>query len=354
MNNKIVVGITQGDSNGISYEVIIKALSDPRIMEMCTPVIYGSSRIFGIHKKNIPEMEGLSTNIVNSPKELHPKRINIINCIPDSLVAEPGKASSESARGAMLALETAVADLKKGEIDVLVTAPFNKASMNRDGFSFPGHTEYLAKEFGAQESLMFMVSPVLKVGLVTNHLPVKSIASSITSDLIIHKYKLMSESLRKDFGIDRPKIAVLSLNPHAGDEGLLGTEEEEIIKPAIKSLKHSGELAFGPYSPDGFFASPLMSKFDAVLAMYHDQGLIPFKALSFESGVNFTAGLPVVRTSPDHGTGHDIAGKNLASGASMLSAIYSAIDIFNKRLEYEEIRANPLKVETPVSRNNND
>ncbi len=354
MNNKIVVGITQGDSNGISYEVIIKALSDTRILEICTPVIYGSSRIFGIHKKNIPEMEGLSTNIINSPKELHPKRINIINCIPDSLVAEPGKASSESAKGAMLSLETAVADLKKGEIDVLVTAPFNKASMNRDGFNFPGHTEYLAKEFGVEESLMFMISPILKVGLVTNHLSIKDVSSSITSDLIIHKFKLMAQSLKRDFGIDRPKIAVLSLNPHAGDEGLIGTEEEDVIKPAIKELKHSGEMAFGPYSPDGFFSSQLMSKFDAVLAMYHDQGLIPFKALSTDGGVNFTAGLPVVRTSPDHGTGQDIAGKNLASGSSMLSAIYCAIDVFNKRQEYEIIRANPLKVEIPVSRNNND
>lgn len=352
MSNKIVVGITQGDSNGISYEVIVKALTDSRVIEICTPVIYGSSKLFGFYKKQVHETEGMVTNVIANPSEIHHKRINIINCVPETVVAEPGKSTQESAKAAFQSLEKAVEHLKKGEIDVLVTAPFNKASMNRDGFHFSGHTEYLAKEFNSIDSLMFMVSSDLKVGLVTNHLPLKDVPGKISKDLIEKKCRIMIDSLRKDFGIEHPKVAVLSLNPHCGEEGLMGHEEEEIIKPAIKELKEADELVFGPYSPDGFFSSPVYKKFDAILAMYHDQGLIPFKSLSFEEGVNYTAGLPVIRTSPDHGTAFDIAGKNKASHSSMLSAIFMAVDIFRKRKEYDQLRVNPLRVEIPTSRNN--
>ena len=352
MSNKIVVGITQGDSNGISYEVIVKALTDSRVIEICTPVIYGSSKLFGFYNKQVHETEGMVTNVIANPSEIHHKRINIINCVPETVVAEPGKSTPESAKAAFQSLEKAVEHLKKGEIDVLVTAPFNKASMNRDGFHFSGHTEYLAKEFNSIDSLMFMVSSDLKVGLVTNHLPLKDVPGKISKELIEKKCRIMIDSLRKDFGIEHPKVAVLSLNPHCGEEGLMGHEEEEIIKPAIKELKESDELVFGPYSPDGFFSSPVYKKFDAILAMYHDQGLIPFKSLSFEEGVNYTAGLPVIRTSPDHGTAFDIAGKNKASHSSMLSAIFMAVDIFRKRKEYDQLRVNPLRVEIPTSRNN--
>lgn len=352
MSNKIVVGITQGDSNGISYEVIIKALSDSRMLELCTPVIYGSSKLFGFYKKSISDADIVAANVISSPADIHHKRVNIINCVPESVVADPGRPTPESSRGAFLSLDKAIDHLKKGEIDVLVTGPFNKASMKDEGFTFPGHTEYLTKEFGKEDSLMFMISPAMRVGLVTNHIPIKEVTSSITTEKIVKKCKLMCESLRRDFGIEYPKIAVLSLNPHAGEEGVLGNEEREIIKPAIEELKAEGELIFGPYAPDGFFASSMYKKFDSVLAMYHDQGLIPFKSLSPEGGVNYTAGLPVVRTSPDHGTAYDIAGKNIANHYSMLNAIYEAIDIFRKRKEYEEIRRNPLKVEIPVSRGN--
>ena len=352
MNNKIVVGITQGDSNGISYEVIIKALSDNRILELCTPVLYGSSKLFGFYKKQIPDAETLTANLISAPSEIHHKRVNIINCVPESVVAEPGKPTPESSRGAFLSLDKAINHLKSGDIDVLVTAPFNKASMQAEGFTFPGHTEYLAQEFDKHDSLMFMISSSLKVGIVTNHISIKDVPAAISSEKIIKKCKIMIDSLRRDFGIENPKIAVLSLNPHAGEDGVLGREEIDIIKPAIDEIKSEGELVFGPFAPDGFFASSMLKKFDAVLAMYHDQGLIPFKALSTDGGVNYTAGLPIVRTSPDHGTAYDIAGKGIANHSSMLDAIYTAIDIFRKRAEYEEIRKNPLKVEIPTSRGN--
>lgn len=350
MNNKIVVGITQGDSNSISYEVIIKALSDPRILDICTPVIYGSSKILGFYKKQIADLENFSTNVISSAKEAHPRRVNIINCVPENLHIEPGNQTLDGSKGALIALEEAVKDLKNGTIQAVVTAPFNKSEVNKEGFGFCGHTEYFTKEFGAKDSLMFLVSDTLRVGLVTNHLPMSQVSKSINTKLIKEKLDIMNESLMRDFAIQRPKIAVLALNPHCGDQGLLGSEEEEIIKPAIIEASEKGILAFGPYSPDGFFASDMLKKFDAVLAMYHDQGLIPFKTLSFESGVNFTAGLPIVRTSPDHGTAFDIAGKNKANPASMLSAIYAACDICRNRVEYGELRSNPLLVETPADK----
>lgn len=354
MNNKIVVGITQGDSNSIAYEVMIKALADPRIFDICTPVIYGSSKLFGYYKKFIPDMDTLSTNVINSIADAHPKRINIINTLPDTLAIDPGKQTEDGARGAILSLEAAVKDIKSGLLNVLVTAPFNKSSVNSGDFNFIGHTEYLANEMGVSNPLMFLVSNLLKVGLVTAHLPIKDISSTLTIPLIINKLQLMFDSLKRDFLIVRPKIAVLSLNPHNGDNGLLGKEEIDIINPAIQEFNKNGVYAFGTYSPDGFFAGELLNKFDSVLAIYHDQGLIPFKALAFESGVNFTAGLPIVRTSPDHGTAYELVGQNVAKPDSMIAAIYTACDIYRNRILFDEMNSNPLRTVDRSSNNNAD
>lgn len=340
---KPIVGITQGDSNGIGYEVIIKALSDPRVLEFFTPVVYGSSKLFGFYRKSIPEIEQFDTNLVNAAEEAKPKRINILNCLPDSVFAEPGQATPESAKSAIIALDKAVADIKAGKIDVLVTGPINKKAMSGQGFGFPGHTEYLQKQFGVNDVTMLMTSHRLRLGVVTGHIPLKDVVGSITKEKIVSKLKLMTKSLKEDFCIDQPRIAVLSLNPHSGDGGLLGTEEQDIIIPAIAEAAAEGILAFGPYSPDGFFGLGHYEKFDATLAMYHDQGLAPFKALSFEDGVNYTAGLPIVRTSPDHGTAFELAGRDLADPHSMRSAIFAAVDIFNARKDFEELQAGKME-----------
>ena len=340
--SKILVGITQGDSNGIGYEVIIKALSDPRILEQFTPVIYGSSKIFSFYRKTIPEIEQMDTNAINNAREAHPKRVNIVNCLPDSAYAEPGQATPESAKAAIACLDRAVEDLKAGEIDVLVTGPINKKAMSGQGFGFPGHTEYIQNAFGVKDVTMLMVSSRIKVGVVTGHIPLKDVAASITEEKILSKLRLINESLQKDFCIDKPRIAVLSLNPHSGDGGLLGDEEGRIIIPAIKKAVDEGILAFGPFSPDGFFGLSHYENFDATLAMYHDQGLAPFKALSFEDGVNFTAGLPVVRTSPDHGTAFEMAGRDEADPLSMRAAIFTAIDIFRKREQFRHLQENKM------------
>lgn len=348
MDRKIVVGITQGDGNGIGYEVIIKALADERILDFCTPVIYGSSKIFGFYKKLIHNLDKpVNTNVITSAKDVHPKRVNIVNCLPDNVYVEPGQSTPESAKSAMIALEQAVTDIKNGDIDVLVTAPFNKRAMANEGFGFTGHTEYLEKEFGVDEVCMIMASDTLKVGVVTGHIPLKAVPTAITKEKIVSKLKLMKKSLERDFGVDTPKIAVLGLNPHCGDGGLLGEEEKNIILPAVQEAVSQGILAFGPYSPDGFFGLGNYSKFDAVLAMYHDQGLIPFKALAFEDGVNYTAGLPIVRTSPDHGTAYEMAGRDEADPRSMMASIFAAIDIFNKRRAYDELVAGKLNVKMP-------
>ena len=340
--SNILVGITQGDSNGIGYEVIIKALSDPRILEQFTPVIYGSSKIFSFYRKTIPEIEQMDTNAINNAREAHPKRVNIVNCLPDSAYAEPGQATPESAKAAIACLDRAVEDLKAGEIDVLVTGPINKKAMSGQGFGFPGHTEYIQNAFGVKDVTMLMVSSRIKVGVVTGHIPLKDVAASITEEKILSKLRLINESLQKDFCIDKPRIAVLSLNPHSGDGGLLGDEEGRIIIPAIKKAVDEGILAFGPFSPDGFFGLSHYENFDATLAMYHDQGLAPFKALSFEDGVNFTAGLPVVRTSPDHGTAFEMAGRDEADPLSMRAAIFTAIDIFRKREQFRQLQENKM------------
>ena len=344
MRDKIVVGITQGDTNGIGYEVIIKALADMRMFEGCIIVLYGSSRFFGIYRKFLPEVEQIPTNVINSAEDARPKRINILNAVPESMAMEIGQPTPDGAKAAILALKAAVADAKRGAIDAIVTAPFNKHTVAQLGFGFPGHTEYLIHEFGKEDGLMFLCSENLRVGVVTNHLPLAKVSSAITVETILSKLRLMNDSLKRDIGIMKPKIAVMGLNPHAGDGGSLGTEEIDTIIPAIQAANKEKILAFGPYSPDGFFSIHMQGQFDAVLAMYHDQGLIPFKALAFDSGVNFTAGLPIVRTSPDHGTGYDIAGKNKALSGPMQRAIFAAIDLSNNRRKYDAMYANPLEI----------
>ncbi|MBO5708411.1 MAG: 4-hydroxythreonine-4-phosphate dehydrogenase PdxA [Bacteroidales bacterium] len=347
MANKLVVGITQGDGNGIGYEVIIKALADERMLELCTPVIYGSSKIFGFYKKQIHNIEQINTNVITSAKDVHQKRVNIVNCLPENVFVEPGQSTPESAKAAMTSLQRAVEDIKEGYIDVLVTGPFNKRAMSAEGFGYTGHTEYLEKEFGVDEVAMIMVCDNLKVGVVTGHIALKDVAANITKENILKKLRLMDSSLKRDFGIDSPKIAVLGLNPHCGDGGLLGDEESKIILPAVQEAMEEGILAFGPYSPDGFFGLGNYRKYDAVLAMYHDQGLTPFKALAFEEGVNYTAGLPIVRTSPDHGTAYEMAGRDLADPRSMMSAIYTAIDIYRRREEYDDLVENRMTIKLP-------
>ena len=344
-NRKPIVGITQGDGNGIGYEVIIKSLADSRILESFTPVIYGSSKLFGFYRKLIHNIEDIDTYVVNSARDAKPRKVNIVNCLPDNTFVEPGQSTPEAAKSAIRALECAVRDIKSGDIDVLVTAPINKRAMSQEGFGYTGHTEYLEKEFGVKDVAMIMVSSTLKVAVVTGHIKLKDVASSITAEKIVGKLRLMKESLQRDFGIDNPRIAVLGLNPHCGDGGLLGDEEQQIILPAVKQANEEGIAAFGPYSPDGYFGLGNYGRFDATLAMYHDQGLGPFKALAFSEGVNYTAGLPVVRTSPDHGTAYDMAGRDEADPRSMLHAIYTAIDIFNNRLAYDELHSGKMKEE---------
>ena len=340
---KPIVGITQGDSNGIGYEVIIKALADPRVLEFFTPVVYGSSKLFGFYRKTVHEIEQMETNVITDARDAKPKKINILNCLPDNVFAEPGQASPESARDAISCLERAVADIKEDAIDVLVTGPINKKAMSGQGFGFPGHTEYLQNAFGVSEVAMIMTSHRLRLGVVTGHIPLKDVPGSITKDKILAKLRLLNTSLKEDFCIDNPRIGVLSLNPHSGDGGLLGSEEQDIIMPALSEATAEGIQAFGPFSADGYFGLGHYERFDATLAMYHDQGLAPFKALSFEDGVNFTAGLPIVRTSPDHGTAYELSGRDLADPQSMRSAIFAGIDIWNTRLDYNRLQEEKME-----------
>jgi len=340
---KLVVGITQGDSNGIGYEVIIKSLADERILDSFTPVIYGSSKLMGFYRKTLHNIGPMDINVISSAADAKQKKINLVNCLPDNIYAEPGQSTPDSAKAAIKSLETAVKDLKDGQVDVLVTAPINKRAMSSEGFSNTGHTEYLQKEFGADDVTMIMVSDQIKIGVVTGHIPLRDVPKSLTRESILGKLRIMKASLQRDFGVADPKIAVLGLNPHCGDGGLLGDEEQNIILPAVQEAMKEGIQAFGPYSPDGFFGLGNYSRFDATLAMYHDQGLAPFKALAFSDGVNYTAGLPIVRTSPDHGTAYDMAGRDEADPRSMMSAIYTAIDIFRKRLQYDTLMEGKMK-----------
>lgn len=342
MTDIIKVGISHGDINGISYEVIMKTLQDSRILDMCIPIIYGSPKIAAYHRKAL-NITNLSLNHIRSAKEAGPKRAHVLNCIDDSLRVELGKSTADAGEASYSALSRAVTDLRDGFIDVLVTAPINKDNIQSEKFKFPGHTEFLSERLNSPDFLMLMVSETMKVGVVTTHLPLSKVAENITKEAVLAKIRIIAHTLFKDFAITKPRIAVFGLNPHAGDNGLLGKEEIEIIQPAIEQARDEGILALGPYPADGFFGSQDYRKFDAILAMYHDQGLIPFKLASFDRGVNYTAGLPFVRTSPAHGTAYSIAGEGKASPDSFRQALYLAIDIFRNRKIYEEISKNPLK-----------
>jgi 4-hydroxythreonine-4-phosphate dehydrogenase len=340
--HKIRLGITHGDINGIGYEVIIKALTDSRILEMCTPIVYGSPKVAAYYRKAI-DSETFTFNNIVTAKEANSKRVNIINCVNEEVRVELGKSTKQAGEAALAALEAAVRDLKAGHIDLVVTAPINKENIQSEKFSFPGHTEFFANAFGTKNYLMLMVSDILKIGVVTGHIPVNQIVASITKEKILSNLRVLHKTLLEDFSIHKPRIAVLGLNPHSGDRGLLGDEEERIIFPAIRQAFDEGIIALGPFAADGYFGSGEFKKFDATLAMYHDQGLIPFKSFAFESGVNFTAGLPIIRTSPGHGTAYGLAGTGTASEESFRNAMYLAIDIFENRKLYKELTHNPLQ-----------
>ncbi|RRB02629.1 4-hydroxythreonine-4-phosphate dehydrogenase PdxA [Larkinella rosea] len=352
-----VVGITLGDYNGIGPEVILKALQNNRLQRICTPVIYGSMRVLNRYR-NMLQQSGLSLkdwnlNGIQQVGQANPKFTNVITCWNDqgggdrqNQEVQPGKVTPEAGAAALACLQRATEDLKAGHLDAIVTAPINKNNIQTETFKFPGHTEYFAEAFEVKENLMFLVSDVLRVGVVTGHIPLGRIRSNITKERVLTKLQLMYQSLKGDFGIRKPRIAVLGLNPHAGEEGLLGNEEQEVLKPLIQELRNKGQLIYGPFAADGFFGTRAYRKYDAVLAMYHDQGLIPFKTIAFDEGVNFTAGMPVVRTSPDHGTAYDIAGKNQADETSMLQAIYLACDVSKYRKEMAEIELTALNKKT--------
>ena len=340
--SKIKVGITHGDPNGIGYEVILKTFADPAMLELCTPVIYGSPKVASYHRKALDLQTNFTT--VSSAEALQPDVLNLIPCTADEVKIDFGQASQEAGEAALAALERAVRDWKEGLIDVLVTAPINKHSIQSDHFRFPGHTEYIQASTGSegQQALMILMNEHLRVALATTHLPVAKVAAAITPELILRKLQALDASLRRDFYISNPRIAVLALNPHAGDDGLLGSEEKEVIIPAMQQAEGQGIHVFGPFAADGFFGTRAYEAFDAVLAMYHDQGLAPFKLLAMDDGVNFTAGLDLVRTSPDHGTAFDIAGKGVAEENSFRQAIFAAIDIYRHRQDWDEARQNPL------------
>ncbi|MET3129284.1 4-hydroxythreonine-4-phosphate dehydrogenase [Arcicella rosea] len=330
---KPIIGITLGDYNGVGPEVILKALTSNRILKLCTPVIYGSQRVFTYYRKAL-ELKDWTLHGIHGIDQINPKFTNVITCWDDKQTeVTPGKVTPEAGAAALACLQKATEDLKAGHIHAIVTAPINKNNIQSEEFKFPGHTEYFTEAFDSKESLMFLVSDVLRVGVVTGHIPLGRVRGAITQEKITQKLNLMFTSLVEDFGIQKPKIAVLGLNPHAGEDGLLGNEEKEVISPVLEQFRKKGNLVFGPFPADGFFGNAQFKHYDAVLAMYHDQGLIPFKYISFENGVNFTAGLSIVRTSPDHGTAYDIAGKNIAKETSMLEAIFTAIDVVRNRKE---------------------
>lgn len=341
-NDKIVVGITQGDINGISYEIIIKTLLDQRMIDFCIPVVYGSPKVAAYHRKAL-NISNFSLNNITKADDCNPKRPNIINCCDDSIRVELGKSTTQAGEASFSALKLAVRDLQESKIDVLVTAPFNKFNMQSKDFSFPGHTEYLQAEFNVDDAIMLMVSDYLKVGVVTGHVPMVQVPELIKKDTIVSKINVLNKCLIEDFGIRKPRIAVLSLNPHSGENGMLGTEEQTEIIPAINEAKEKGYIVMGPFASDGFFGSGDFTKFDAILAMYHDQGLTPFKSLVTGGGVNFTAGLPVVRTSPAHGTAYALAGKGEASPDSFRKALFMACDIYRSRNNLKELSKNPMK-----------
>ena len=338
---KPIIGFTTGDLNGIGIELIIKTLSDHRLLDFCTPVVFASNKSINFYRKGLPDY---NFNYANTRElnRLNPKQVNVVNCWEEEVAITPGQLTDVGGKYALISLQQATQALKNGQIQGLVTAPIHKKNIQSVDFNFSGHTPYFKSIFGVPEVVMLMIAQNMRIGLVTEHVPVSEIAKHITRENILTKLKIINNSLQKDFGIDKPRIAVLGLNPHAGDDGLIGNEEETIIKPAIKDAKHS-MMVFGPYSADAFFARGQFERFDAVLAMYHDQGLIPFKSLALGEGTNYTAGLPAIRTSPDHGTAFDIAGKDKAYTSSFVASIFECLEIIKKRFGYAEMRQNPLR-----------
>lgn len=343
MSDLVKVGITHGDSNGVGYEILLKAFSDNRLTELLNPIIYGSTKVASYHRK-VLNYKSVPFNIISTADEAKEGQINFINVIENDVKIEIGVPNQSSGEASYVALEVAVGDMQNAKINALVTLPINKDSIQGQDFNFPGHTEYLENRVGNnQKALMILANEQIRVALVTTHIPISEVAGSITTDLIVEKVRTLNKSLKRDFSIDNPRIAVLGLNPHAGENGLLGKEEIEIIEPAIKKCIDRDILCAGPFAADGFFGSGRYKEFDAILAMYHDQGLIPFKTIAMDSGVNFTAGLPIVRTSPAHGTAYDIAGKDIASEDSFRQALYMAVDIHRNRVAYDEARKDPLR-----------
>ena len=340
-SDKIIVGISIGDTNGIGVEVILKTFEDKRMLEFCTPVLFGATKVISYHKKAINSE--IPIHGINDINQIAHNKINLLNIWKEEVNIALGEATKIGGEYAAKSLEEAVNHLKDKKIDFLVTAPINKETIQSETFNFPGHTEFLQEKLEG-ESLMILMTDELKIGLITGHIPVAKVAETITPELIKKKVMLMHDSLKKDFGVNKPKIAVLGLNPHNGDKGIIGKEEEEMIIPTLKEIQNNGYLVYGPYAADGFFGAKIYKEFDAVLAMYHDQGLAPFKALSFGKGVNFTAGLLEIRTSPDHGTAFEIAGKGVASSDSFSAALFTGMQIFKTRKEYLELTENPLKV----------
>lgn len=341
-NDNIRLGISQGDVNGIGYEVLLKCFSDTRMFENCTPILYGSSKVASYHKKLINATDFPFVNI-RTVEQAEISKFNILNIIQDEVKLDIGQATEVGGRLAAMSLDYACHDLMQGKLDALVTNPINKKNIQSDKFNFPGHTEYLTNKFGVEESLMIMTCHDLHIGIMTNHLSLSQVPKVLDRELILRKLQVMDSSLKRDFGIRMPKIAVLALNPHAGDRGLIGTEDDSIVAPAIREAFDNGILAFGPYPADGFFGNGTFREFDGVMALYHDQGLIPFKLMSFTEGVNFTSGLPYVRTSPSHGTAYEIAGKNIASAQSFRNAVFLAMDIIRNRREFDALSANTLR-----------
>lgn len=343
--SKPIIAITAGDINGVGYEIILKGIFDPHICEICRPIVYGNAKIAREHAMLLDEeYHNIQFNIIQDPGQAKDGRLNLITCYPDSTPLHIGESTLEAGKASFASLDRACKDLKAGRVDALVTAPINKENIQSENFKFSGHTEYLTKQFGEGESLMMMVSDAMRVALVCNHVPIAKVPQMITEERILNKLRTLNRTLMDDFTIRCPRIAVMALNPHAGDNGLIGTEEREIIKPTIEKACEEGIMAFGPYSADGFFGAGKFVHFDAVLAMYHDQGLIPFKSLDM-NGVNFTAGLHIIRTSPDHGTAYDLAGKNTASQQSFSHALYMAIDLLKTRAHNKELSKNPLRIE---------
>ena len=347
-NDKLRIGITHGDINGISYEIILKTFADSRINDFFIPIVYGSPKVAAFYRKHL-NIENASFNSISTPDEANPKRANIINVAADEIRVEIGKITDMAGQASVAALKMATKDLRENKLDAIVTCPINKSNVQSDIYHFPGHTEFFAEEFESKDYMMMMISDAMRIGFVTSHIPIDNVSKNLNKELIIHKIKIMEKSLIVDFMVRKPRIAVLALNPHAGDNGLLGNEEDMIIIPAIDKCKATGMLVFGPYPADGFFASGMFRQFDAILAMYHDQGMIPFKSLSYNGGANYTSGLPIVRTSPAHGTAYDIAGENKASIESFSEALHLACEIFKNRALYCELTANPLKKVDPES-----